>query len=526
MSPLVRNWQAVQQFLDSADSLAGNESEAIFPDQVPHSKEMVHRGRLGRAFLLNPGSGSPHIGNDLHNLPQILQQNAFACLRALREDGDEPVRSGFIHLKRRVSSIRLRFQADGQGLVWNRMVPWMFQPKRHVCISKAASSPSPGQMDTKSTSTLIPYGDLVDLVPDNPSDWIPYDPHMTRNPLPCGTPFNVDDYDDAFERYKNLRGCVDNTYSRSSTAASWRRTLSPANVPDSRTGTAKLEDEIDFANGSCDHDGGTPSSSDDSKKQSKERCAHAKNALKILCETATLVKEGGNAALQAGNAHLAANRYDKALQYCAVAFMDLPSSNLPFKGDIQITRHSWTPMLKVLITTRLNLSMCLLRPEIAQPQRAVDQAQLAIKDLKPFGTRKGVIMKGDDEELSTDEPAATYIEAKELQAKAFFRLGSAQYDLGDYAASCRSFEHSAKITKARNSHPNKLVMRRLAEAKRENARQSKRQKKMLKLMFSGEDPDEEKKKATEKDKVTPPDEEHQDEAGKPADEEMANANEE
>lgn len=490
MSPAARNWQAVQHFLDSAVGMGVGNLVSVFPDQIPNSKEMVHRGRVGRAFLLTSDTGNSQIGNDLHNLPQLLKQNAFVCLRALCDDADdEPIRSGFAQLKRRLSSIRLRHQAAANGLRWNRSIPWLFAPKRHICATKAESSPNTCQMVTSSSSvsTQTGYCDLVDLVPDNPSDWIPYDPHMTCEPLPCGTPFNVNDYEDVCDRYSIPRGCI--AYScESPESASWKRAPSQ----ESETIAAVSDDSKQ----NLTLDGVNRSNADlsqaDCTEQDKSGDLKGKEALEILCKTAAILKEGGNTALQAGNVHLAANRYDKAIQYCAVAFMDYPFEKLCFRHKAVFQRNSWTPILKVLITSRLNLSMCLLRPEIAKPQRAVDQAQLALKELKRFATKKGVVLNGKEEEVINNEPESTYNEAMELQAKAYFRLGSAQYDLGDYSASCRSFEHSAKITKAlsKTAQPDKLIMRRLAEAKRENARQSKRQKKMFKFMFSGQDADE------------------------------------
>jgi len=210
------------------------------------------------------------------------------------------------------------------------------------------------------------------------------------------------------------------------------------------------------------------------------------------------LKESGNCALQAGNIALAARRYDTALQYCAVAFMTFPEGNLHFlRGQhaqiLQNDGHavSWTYLLKLMITTRLNLSMTLLRLESVKTSAAIDQAQLALDELRPFVACRGKVLEG--RKLDKERVCASheiYDEAKRLQSKAYFRLGSAQHAAGDYGAAVRSFEHSVKCGADADpkgeSKADPLVLRRLAEAKRDNLKKKQRQRKKFKFMFMDE----------------------------------------
>ena len=138
----------------------------------------------------------------------------------------------------------------------------------------------------------------------------------------------------------------------------------------------------------------------------------------------------------------------------------------------------WGPLIKVLIISRLNLALLMLKPHFAHADHAAEQARLALRELKPFCTSKGKVMKGSklDTVHRDDEPDETYIEAMSLQAKGYFRFGSAMYEMGEYKEAIHYFENSVKSTQQANSKPDNLVLRRLSEAKRENRRKSKRQK--------------------------------------------------
>ena len=119
---------------------------------------------------------------------------------------------------------------------------------------------------------------------------------------------------------------------------------------------------------------------------------------------------------------------------------------------------------------------------------ARDQATLALKELAPFCTQPGKVLGG--KKLATvyneDEPMSTYQEAKELQAKAYFRHGSVDLKVGDYDEAVDEFEESIKCTKELSKEPDRVLLRRLAEAKREKIRKSKRQKRKFKRMLAKE----------------------------------------
>lgn len=112
------------------------------------------------------------------------------------------------------------------------------------------------------------------------------------------------------------------------------------------------------------------------------------------------------------------------------------------------------------------------------------QAEQSLKELIPFATKKGVVLMGKKLASNrTDEPDNTYVQAKALQAKAYFRLGSAQLFLGDFEDAVKSLEHSVVSTSEANMKIDAGLMRKLNKAK--NCRNDKieRQRKKFKLMF-------------------------------------------
>jgi hypothetical protein len=77
-----------------------------------------------------------------------------------------------------------------------------------------------------------------------------------------------------------------------------------------------------LANRSCGKDDETPWLVWGESESSIEGGVEFKTrSRRYFYETAKLLKEGGNQAMNAGLLDLAARRYDKAIQYCAVAFM-------------------------------------------------------------------------------------------------------------------------------------------------------------------------------------------------------------
>ena len=442
------------------------ESLTIYADQIPASDNAG--GALGNSILGGilmrrrmfgvRDTRSSDICNDLRELPNVLQKNFFSCLIAEEEGESEPVSSGLGNLARRMSTIRLRFQADQRGLLWNPNEPWVLASRKAYEGEELAEKSSKKGSDSLDHESTL-YGNLFDLVPESPSDWIPYDPDMTENPQPHGPRFNTEDYANFYwERYSQIGS--------SST--------------DSKTMEASWLESVKGQG----HDGKSSAPNGDTVSQESETAVayDSERASKILHDTALMLKKGGNAALAAGSVMEAARRYDSAIKYCSVAFLVHPNANEDFLRE---TDKKWCPLRKVLLTTRLNLCMVLSNIDL---RAAREQVVLALKELAPFCTKPGKVMGGKKLNVvhSDKEPISTYQEAKELQAKAYFRHGTVDMKVGHYEEAVDEFEESIKCTRELSKEPDRLVLRRLAEAKHEKSRQSKRQKKKIKRMFAQE----------------------------------------
>jgi tetratricopeptide (TPR) repeat protein len=534
MSSLTRDWDSVEQELSNieqelAEADAAREDDEddvdnrnslsksvnILPDQVLSRKDLLNTGRLGRSILryTSGGAGGSRIGNDLLSLPDVLRRNQYECIRAAIGEGvgrrtDLPVESDIKKLMQRVSLIRLRHQADRQGLSakWNPRLPWI--------IATLAGSAA-GEAEEPHTEETMREPHPADLVPDNPSDWIPFDPEMSPEVNPCGMSFNTKEYGNFYrEKYchSDARGGTTDDDDEGPLGRAWRR----------------------------------DSTEPETFSSASER------AYKILHETARVLKDGGNEALRDGDLDVAGRRYDKAIRYCSIAFMShraavtyrgkyeheltlisMKMLELDIDSDHTVTplMLKWSPLLKVLISTRLNLSMLLLKQanhqaEGLQLEQAKHQARHALRELQPFCTKKGcvcmLVMKSGSvarlcastatgkgkiktEVLKSKEPEETYREAKTLEAKAFFRLGSAQLDMGECAEAVKSFDKSIECTLELNPDAklDPLVVRRLNEAKREKIRQNKRQRKKFRMMF-GQESKPKKDKRSEKDDCSSP----------------------
>ena len=461
MSPAVRDWEQVQKHLSKLDCDELKEVTDLLPDQVPNNKDLVSRGRFGCAP--RESAWGPRLGNDLRNLPDILLKNYFDCVRGIVRD-DVPVESDLKSLKNRISLIRLRNQADRLGLSWNPSLPWQLEPPKDS-VSGENDEVHP-----------------ADLVPDFPSDWIPYDPEMTKSPWDFNNYFNRKEYEGFHtERYLEL------VYDEK--PADLSGVQDQAEVQDSRSNDAE-----DSKNEPRENESG--SSSDDCEISHSKESSEAKGAQSAynnIFETMKLLKDAGNEALQEGYLDLAARRYDKAIRYGAVATMSFPSSTFDFAlGRKKLLKENggyhleWGPLIRLLIVTRLNLALLFLKPHFSERLHAIEQAQLALHELSPFCAKKGKVMKGNqlDQIHRDDEPQETYIDAMLLQAKAYFRLGSAQFALEDYTEAIASFEKSVSITQKAKAKPDNLVLRRLSEAKRESRRRGKRHRKKFKFSFS------------------------------------------
>lgn len=406
--------------------------------------------------------------------------------------------------------MRLKHQADRLGLqCGSEVVPWGMKPKLNV-----------SNFDRNDIS--------ADLVPEHPGDWIPFDSEMSPNPLPSGMKFNENDYGNFYlERYARRR----NYHSKKprQTAEQKKPKYDVDLSDDYVLETIEKAGESEHARGDRKNGGSTDSGADvelpcdrrqggetrplhnQHRKDSPLHNQHRKDsstagtdheisqykdskAWDLLYDTVMVLKEGGNSALSTGNIPLAAQRYDKAIRYCSVAFLRFPEGHLSFLSshqDVLLENGGhevrWMPLLKALVTIRLNLSMTLLRLEAYFPTLACDHAGLALQELKPFVASKGSVLTGRKLTKSREgEPEETYIEAKELQAKAYFRLGNAQIVTGDYSGAVKSLDLSIKATKAlkgSDAKPEAVVQRRLAEARKLNAKKRKRQREKFAFAF-------------------------------------------
>jgi len=463
-----------------------NNSICVMPDEIPMPSGISDGGVFGRIYRRHGDREGTFIGNDMQSLPRVLRENLFACIAALENDDDEPVRSGINELKRRISTIRLHFQANQKGLIVDSLIPWQLKARtKYIGIKTRPRSNYKAQEDT-----IIQYGDPADVVPESPCDWIPFDPDMIDRPLECGLNFNLEDYETFFlENYKShFHTTIKDNEVSSPVQSSPQRNKRKLDSQDSS--------EMDTTCNKAKPTVVTPLPSDNTESSSDEdklnTASDNSRAYQIIHDTVTLLKDAGNNALKAGFPALAARRYDQAIQYCAVVYLQFPAENLNIFSKQKFVEPNleWSPLLQLLISTRLNLSMVLLKLPEAEPKKAaIKAAKLALTELGPFTQERGKIRKG--RKLSKihkeDESEATYDATKKLQAKAFFRLGSAQFAAKDYPSAVESFEESLKSTKAVDEHcqPEQVVLRRLAEAKREHARRNRKRRNKLKAIFGG-----------------------------------------
>ena len=95
-----------------------------------------------------------------------------------------------------------------------------------------------------------------------------------------------------------------------------------------------------------------------------------------------------------------------------------------------------------------------------------------------------------------DEPHSTYTEAKNLEAKAFFRLGSAQLTMHDYEEAYTAFQQSVASAKEAGQTIDALTLKRLTESKRLAQQSKRRQKKKFKFAFSAKGDKDDSEKET------------------------------
>jgi hypothetical protein len=451
MSPVCRSWAKVQKYVER------DLSPRILPDFVASASEVASSIRFSprdSRTISGDSSSSPKYINALRLLPSILRRNRHECYRSAQRHTevspgycDLPVEQPVHEFTHRVGVCRLRFQADRLGLTWDPTRPWALL--------------SPGEP----TPLLSAPCHRADLVPDHPSDWLLWDPAMTGTPY-VEANFNTRQFGDLLmERVVGERVfSVDHDNS------------SPC-LPPWLEGYPLVDDAVVSSNQWL-----LVMSNDD---------VFVQKSRQLWYTTIALLKEGGNQAYQAGLFAAAARRYDKAIQYCAVSLMShnyvggglehlvcpnpsnssddcAESSSSSSKKRHRESHKSttagfpvWTPLLQQLVSTRLNMALWLLRPEASDPSRAMDQAAAALQLLRPFATTKNDNTASSSNSSSSVED---HNDIQSLQAKAFYRLGSAKLEVGNYSEAVECFE--ACLCGHVGIKVDPLVSRKLQEAKR------------------------------------------------------------
>jgi WD40 repeat protein len=483
LSAVTRKWDKVQTSLHRFENTS---IPFILPDLIVAPEDMTGSSRFDPLTLdISTGClaelSSPEYGNALRCLLSVLRQTKYTCYRACREDRNPPVEQSLNAVAVGISWNRLRLQAARLGMRVNAWAPWIFESNLDV---------------QQQRESLLGFH-RADLVPDYPSDWIFYDPQMI---LKC-----IMDVHCLFKRQKYL-DVLQRQFPQNHVF--FGGTLSEKIV---ELRLPWLTDEQQQRDLYIKYRNDKKSGITKSQVEGRSRV--------ILEETISVLKEGGNEAMKLGLFHKAVYRYDKAMQYCAVAFMEYPvcqsilsplsqqrslptpftAKRMPGYNSVIVkqgtsTIITWSPTLRVLIASRLNIALLLLKPEFLQPSVAADQARAALKILLPFATAPGYVVvigtvnkksKGRDDPdhpeqeimraASSNEPSETFYEAKALQSKAYFRLGCAQYDLHEYSEAEKSFVQSldsSRLAKcdsqgndATNSKPDPLLLRRIKEAR-------------------------------------------------------------
>jgi len=430
-SIVVDDWKASKANASMSFDLNDKDS-LLFPDDFPVEEASTETdfmlGSFSR-FILNALSSDKKvfkIRNDLHNLPLLLAQNLSTCIRANHDDDDIPIQSTLSELQQRISVMRIRYQLDQLGYPRSISLNYL-----GFLFKEAQKFGFPNEWNNAGDHFNLHHAMLPDLIPEHPSDWFPYDQRIVNEPVRFSN---------------NSAGAIMNKHSH----RRWRSFDSAA--PPSPV-TLSINGE-------------SPTNS--------------QNAIQVISNVILLLKDYGNLALKKGEVCLAAKYYDKAIRYCSTIFIPCAHGSIKCFGDYQCIilgnggyYTEWNSLFKIFLSTRLNLSAVLIKQEISDYECACQQAQLVIDSLKPFTTTAGKILSGPKlESFLDEEPAETYIEANTMKAKAYFRLGNAEFSMNDFSAAMRSFRNSLKAAKAAHLQPESVVLRRLDEARVACARKS------------------------------------------------------
>ena len=207
------------------------------------------------------------------------------------------------------------------------------------------------------------------------------------------------------------------------------------------------------------------------------------NKKRALCEfldAISSLKDKGNIAVKEHQWNFAASLYDKAIRYCAMVFMDYPCRDLIFVSNFDEEKNSWLPLRKVLVSCRLNLSLAMQSDDISDWKGSIEQAKLALSEMD-YLPREMSQLPSTEDKITSDEVLK---DVNEFRAKALFRLGCAQHGCGQFQDAILSFLESIKITReTTGGEVAKIVLRRLAESKRQLSKQKERRRKKFKTMF-------------------------------------------
>jgi tetratricopeptide (TPR) repeat protein len=441
---------------------------SFFPDFVPTSEEELCARRFMPNMLWAMVGGCDNlqrIGNALRTLPYLLRSNRYECCRALTFKPSHPVEGPLENLAHRICLMRLRHQADQLGLsIDNMEQPYLWRMPE---------------------SRELPFHPS-DLVPDYPSDWVQLDPVMSQKPLPVTPNFLLAEYPNADSR--------ENFYVKAlcSDSAQGERRREMVDYPWLQHMTKEEDDDFWWPlNDTADE---SESLTDDSRFSAEDVLL----SRKILYYTALLCKEGGNQALKGGMLAEAARRYDKSIQYCGLAFLSYEGTNehvphlargLAHRVSLDRERsrpktlaYTWCPLFRVWVSCHLNLALLFLKPTLSRFQGdARNQAKIALGLLKPYTQQEGKVMSAENVVLRADEPIRSYKEARGLQAKAYFRLGSAEMELGDYGSAVQELEASLAST---DGPHNPLVAKRLKVAKAKSLSQKKRNRRRVEVALA------------------------------------------
>ena len=485
MSPVAQNPKAAQMLCSLFKTSPG-----ILPDFIASRQEISASGKFSapnRRGMVD--YDSPRIGNAYKSLPQILRSNRYECYRTAQTEMAVPIDShGLCPLTVRTSICRLRHQAErlGVSFSFHNHQPWNF---RNVGKTHPA-----------------------DLVPDHPSDWILLDERMTTDPLKLEKyHLNWKNWSDYLLTRNEvgpshlLKEFVEHDnkqYSLLDDPPIWLRLYKGSGkddfawpVWDISDDDSKEEDDTQSSRRSS----GNETDDDESEGAHVVLSENAKaRSQRYLFETSVLLKEGGNEATKDGQLDTAARRYDKSIQYCSVAFMRYFEGShgelAHLKAGLCVATGKrqeclpivWSPLLWVLITSRLNMALLLLKPRFSAVADACSHAVEALRLLSPFTARRGAVVIPDPRDreeytvIHEDEPEETYKHARALQAKGYFRLGSAEMEQGDWSAAVDAFQASICCS----DKPDSLVTRRLQEAKIKHNSKKKRDRKRFEVAMS------------------------------------------